>query len=91
MRAAWGETADAAPDAGPRGHEAGLLRLDCSKVRAALGWRPALKLEQALGWIVDWHKTVAEGGDARAVTLSQIADYPHHLKSAAIHEPIIGK
>ncbi len=76
MRAAWGEGAGAAlADTGPRPHEAGLLRLDCSKARAALGWRPALTLEHALDWIVAWHKATGAGDDARAVTLSQIGDY----------------
>ena len=41
----------------------------------ALGWRPALTLDQALGWIVDWHKAVGAGEDARAVTRRQIAAY----------------
>lgn len=75
MRAAWGGGAAAVADTGPRPHEAGLLRLDCSKARAALGWRPALTLDQALDWIVAWHKAVGGGADARTVTLAQIADY----------------
>lgn len=76
MRAAWGGEAQALrPDTGPRPHEAGLLRLDCSRARAALGWRPALRLDQALDWIVAWHKAVARGTDARDMTLAQIADY----------------
>lgn len=75
MRAAWGSSAAAVADSGPRPHEAGVLRLDCSKARAALGWRPALSLDQALDWIVAWHKAVGGGADARAVTLAQIADY----------------
>lgn len=76
MRTAWGGGAGAAlPDSGPRPHEAGLLRLDTSKARAALGWRPALRLEQALEWIVAWHKAVGAGEDTRAVTLRQIEDY----------------
>jgi len=76
MRAAWGGgAADALPDTGPRPHEAGLLRLDCSRARAALGWRPALTLDQAIDWIVAWHKAVAGGADARAITRAQISDY----------------
>lgn len=76
MRAAWSD--DAAPptlDEGPRPHEAGLLRLDCSRARSALGWQPALRLAQTIDWIVDWHKRVCAGEDARAVTLEQIAAY----------------
>lgn len=76
LRTAWGGDA-AAPmrDSGPRPHEAGLLRLDCAKARAALGWQPVLTLDQALAWIVEWHKAVGSGADARAVTQRQIADY----------------
>ncbi|ATY34368.1 CDP-glucose 4,6-dehydratase [Sphingomonas psychrotolerans] len=75
MRATWGEGVAAIADTGPRRHEAGLLRLDSSKARAALGWQPMLRLEQALGWIAEWHKAVGGGEDARAITLQQIADY----------------
>ncbi|MDE8652349.1 CDP-glucose 4,6-dehydratase [Novosphingobium album (ex Liu et al. 2023)] len=75
MRAAWGDAGAMVPDRGPRPHEAGLLRLDSAKARAALGWQPRLRLETALDWIVDWHKQVDAGADARAVTLAQIAAY----------------
>lgn len=75
MRAAWGGAPRPDADPAPRVHEAGLLRLDCSKARTALGWRPALRLEQALEWIVAWHKAVSRGEDARAVTRAQIAAY----------------
>lgn len=76
MRRAWGEAGHGTlADTGPRPHEAGVLRLDCSKARSALGWRPALELERAIEWIVGWHKAVAAGEDSRAVTLGQIAEY----------------
>jgi CDP-glucose 4,6-dehydratase len=76
LRAAWGEGASAAKfDTGPRPHEAGLLRLDNSRARALLGWRPALDLGEALDWIVAWHKAVGAGEDARTVTLGQIEHY----------------
>jgi CDP-glucose 4,6-dehydratase len=60
---------------GAQPHEAALLRLDCSKARAELGWRPRLRLEDALDKVVEWHKNVASGGDARAISLAQIEDY----------------
>lgn len=75
MRAAWGGTAAPAPFTGDVPHEAGLLKLDCSKARAQLGWRPSLPLDDALVWIVEWHKRVNAGEDAAAVTLAQIAAY----------------
>jgi CDP-glucose 4,6-dehydratase len=60
---------------GPQPHEAKLLRLDCSKAHAELGWRPAFTLDQSLMHIVDWHRQVAAGGNARAVSLAQLDDY----------------
>jgi CDP-glucose 4,6-dehydratase len=74
--AAWsdGATWRAAGDAaGP--HEARLLGLDATKARTRLGWRPALGIADALAWIVEWHKAVGRGGDARALTSEQIARY----------------
>ncbi|MDE1914929.1 MAG: CDP-glucose 4,6-dehydratase [Sphingomonadales bacterium] len=56
-------------------HEAAILKLDCAKARAMLGWRPALNLDTALQRIVDWHRHVADGGDARYISLAQLADY----------------
>jgi CDP-glucose 4,6-dehydratase len=75
MQGLWGGAADALPFKGERPHEATLLRLDCSKARAALGWRPALTLGVALDWIVQWHKQVATGADPRTVTMEQIVAY----------------
>jgi CDP-glucose 4,6-dehydratase len=83
MRAGWGGTPQAMADTGPRPHEAGLLRLDSSKARSALGWRPTLRLETTLDWIVDWHKAVGGGADARAVTLAQIAEFQALCNSRA--------
>jgi CDP-glucose 4,6-dehydratase len=75
MRAAWGGTHDAVPFSGAVPHEAGLLKLDCAKARSQLGWRPALPLSEALGWIVDWHKRVGSGEAAADVTIEQIDSY----------------
>lgn len=60
---------------GPQPHEAKTLRLDCSKARTELGWRPALTLEKALALIVEWHRHVADGGDALDISLNQLRDY----------------
>jgi CDP-glucose 4,6-dehydratase len=56
-------------------HEARLLRLDSSKARERLAWRPVLSIGASLDWIVEWHKVVGNGGDARALTQQQIARY----------------
>ena len=83
MHAAWGGNAHRAVAAtAPGVHEAGLLRLDSSKVRAALGWRPALNLQLAVEWIVEWHQKVERGDNVREVTMQQINQYAARLASA---------
>lgn len=75
MQRYWGaESGWEQPD-GPQPHEAVLLKLDCSKARSELGWRPAMRLEQALQKVVDWHRHVADGGDARKISQTQLREY----------------
>jgi CDP-glucose 4,6-dehydratase len=61
---------EAAP--GPHPHEAGLLKLDSSRARRLLEWRPPVSLSQALDSIVDWHEAQVAGADMRAETLAQL-------------------
>jgi CDP-glucose 4,6-dehydratase len=60
------------PDAPP---EARTLRLDSTRARERLGWRPAWELDRALVEIVDWHAAHAAGADMRAKTIVQIGEY----------------
>lgn len=62
-------------DASPQPHEANYLKLDSSKARARLGWAPRWRLDKALDMTVDWHRAWRQGGDMRAVSLAQIAEY----------------
>ena len=87
MRAGWGGAPAPVADIDAHPHEAGLLRLDCAKARAALGWRPALRLDATLEWIIDWHKRVGAGEDARATTLAQVAAYQALMPPSAAHKP----
>mgnify|MGYP003672464655 CR=1 FL=1 len=60
-------------DLGP--HEAGLLKLDISKVTTRLGWRPRSDVKKCLQWTVDWYRAHSEGADSRTLrelTLTQI-------------------
>jgi CDP-glucose 4,6-dehydratase len=41
-------------------HEAGILRLDSSKARSQLQWRPTLSVQQAIEWTVDWYRGYAD-------------------------------
>ena len=70
--ARWGDGASWGLEPGSQPHEAHSLRLDCSKARARLGWRPRLDLETGLRWTVDWYRGLAGGADARALTLHDL-------------------
>ncbi len=59
-------------DDGPHPHEARYLKLDSSRARLHLGWRPPVALEPALEATVDWYRQLLDGADMRAVTLEQI-------------------
>ncbi|MET3713204.1 CDP-glucose 4,6-dehydratase [Sphingomonas trueperi] len=72
---AWGPGAGWARDSAVHPHEAMLLRVDASKARVGLGWRPRLPITAGLTWTVDWYKAVAAGQSARDVTIDQIKAY----------------
>lgn len=71
----WSSGASWQIDVGDHPHEANYLKLDISKAAHRLNWRPAMRLEQALGLIVDWARGKQTGADLRALTLEQIRVY----------------
>ena len=71
----WGAGASWHLDDGAHPHEAHYLKLDCSKARTVLGWRPRWNLGQALQAITIWHKAHHHDDDMRAVCLQQIKEY----------------
>lgn len=75
MIAAWGAPGWDRPDDARGMHEAHHLRLDCSKARSVLGWRPTWGLSEALQRIVSWHQSVDDGACAKATSLQQLAEY----------------
>lgn len=62
-------------DASPQPHEAHYLKLDSSKARARLGWRPRWRLAEALDRTVQWHQAWRSSADMCTFSLAQIADY----------------
>ena len=56
-------------------HEAGLLKLDISKAKEMLGWRPVLDMDASLNWICDWNKSHQNNMDLRLATLKQISEF----------------
>ncbi|SEF74447.1 CDP-glucose 4,6-dehydratase [Bryocella elongata] len=78
----WGDGASWVLDQDPGVHEAGFLKLDASRARAELGWRPRLRLQEALEWLVTWYKASQQGADLQHVTLEQIVAYEELMAGA---------
>ena len=71
----WGEGASKTVIGNNGPHEAKYLKLDCSKIRSVLGWKPVWSIEQAIAATVEWSKVYAEGGDVKAVMDKQINEF----------------
>lgn len=56
-------------------HEAGFLKLDCSKLKRMLGWHPKWGIEDAVAYSVAWSKVYLAGGDIKKETKRQIHKY----------------
>ncbi|HTQ36221.1 MAG TPA: CDP-glucose 4,6-dehydratase [Steroidobacteraceae bacterium] len=83
MARLWGEGAGWRLDDADHPHEANYLRLDTSRARHHLGWRPRWNLEGALARTVSWHRAWIKGGDMRRICLEQIGEYMDCGKGAA--------
>ena len=83
----WGPEARWEQEAGLHPHEAHSLRLDCSRARQLLGWEPRLSLDEALSWIVEWHRGYLRGQDLRALSEAQIARYESLGRPADLEGP----
>ena len=60
-------------DGGP--HEANFLKLDCSKIKRKLGWKPRWDIEEAIEKVVEWNKEYLSGHDVLQCMDGQIEDY----------------
>ena len=89
MAALWGPGATWRHISDRRLHEAGFLRLDCSKAQQLLDWRPALGLDDALRLTVEWYRAdqSPENLSMTDVTLGQIETYAA-LRSTARYTAI---
>ena len=60
---AWGDGAryEVRADGGP--HEANFLKLDCSKIKSTLGWRPTWHIEEAVREVVAFSRQTLVGGN----------------------------
>ena len=63
-------------------HEAALLKLDCSKAHAKLGWRPIWNDTVMLEKTVQWYREFSESG--RVLSREQLAEYTSDAKQQGI-------
>lgn len=75
LLSAWGVGEWDHPDGGEELHEAGMIRLDISKAREVLGWKPTWGFETAIERTVTWYRRVGEGESATAVTQGDLAAF----------------
>jgi CDP-glucose 4,6-dehydratase len=71
----WGGDCAWEKDHSGNGHEESKLRLDCSKANHVLGWRPRLKLEESVRWIVRWYKGYLHKEDPRELCHEELRHY----------------
>lgn len=75
MTGQWGDGATWKLDEREHPHEANYLKLDISKAKLRLGWRPRLRLEDTLQRVVAWHKAHQSKAEMRQFTINQIEEY----------------
>jgi len=56
-------------------HEAGFLKLDCSKLKGVFGWKPRWNVAEAVEKTVEWTRVFSTNGDICAVMKKQITDF----------------
>lgn len=60
-------------DGGP--HEAGFLKLDCSKLKTVFEWKPYWDIETAVEKVVEWTKVWIKGEKVRSIMDKQIKEF----------------
>ena len=56
-------------------HEAGLLKLDSSKIKSTLRWSPSWGVAEAVAKTIDWYELFLNGGNVELLMKNQIHDY----------------
>ena len=59
----------------PGVHEAGLLTLDCAKLRTHFNWRPRLDFDTTIKMTAEWYYAWSKGEDIVAITRAQLQKY----------------
>lgn len=56
-------------------HEANFLKLDCSKIKSALNWKPRWHITDAIEKTAEWSKVYLSGGNVSEVMEKQIKEF----------------
>ncbi len=56
-------------------HEANFLKLDCSKIKTAMKWKPRWHIKDTMERVVEWSKAYLAGEDVNLVMEKQIDEY----------------
>ena len=85
IQKAWDDKPTFNMGAAPAGpHEAQILRLDSTKAKTQLGWRPLLSLEDAVTFTVQWYDVFSTGSqDITAFSNDQIKRYTELIEKFA--------
>lgn len=72
---AWGNGIQWKSEAENGPHEANFLKLDNTKAKTMLKWRPYWSIKTAIDKVVEWEKSVQNGCSAGEITDKQIKEY----------------
>ena len=61
-------------------YEADFLKLDISKAKYKLGWKPTWELDHTLDKIVNWHRSWLNKEDMQTICLTEIEEYTQDMK-----------
>jgi CDP-glucose 4,6-dehydratase len=75
----WGQNLLWQVDERHHPYEAHYLKLDCSKAKNQLGWKPCLNLRSALILVGEWYKAYLTGEDMAMITRQQIKQFSNNL------------
>ena len=56
-------------------HEANFLKLDCSKIKTTIGWKPRWSMDECMSYLVKWYALWSEGDDIGELTFSQVREF----------------
>lgn len=85
----WGREASWQLDQEENPHETSCLKLNCSKAKAILKWRPRWDLETALKQTVDWYQSFYADQDMLKISQQQIGVYEQQMNKEADELPIL--